>query len=273
VILVYGCGADPAGDWPVALKGLMSLVICRQVILIDGVNRITFSLMRGLRPIVSYGQILMAIYWIFAVAGTHLFSSISTQYFGSIMESIFTLFQLLLGEGWHDVMYAVCDQTISMASWYFVSYVFLISILFAQLFVGFIIERFSEIQSHVKKEGMFQEDPCGLEALQSKVQVLLQARSLLPRPRLQLLLPKALQNLHLQRWPQRLRRQRRRIGRLLRLPKPQLQLRQRLPQAEAMLLRCPIRAPARPAGQQRRTSRQLARRGQLVAPGRVRVML
>ncbi|CAK0870339.1 unnamed protein product, partial [Prorocentrum cordatum] len=80
-------------------------------------------------------------------------------------------------------------------------------------------------------------------------------------------------NLHLHRRPTRLRQHRGRMSRLLRLPKQLLQLRRRSPRAAAMLLGCPIEAPAGPAGRQRRASRRLARRGQRVAPGRFRVML
>ena len=43
-------------------------------------------------------------------------------------------------------MYAVCNKTNWMSAWYFILYIFLVTILFCQLFVGFIIEKFSEIQ-------------------------------------------------------------------------------------------------------------------------------
>ena len=71
-------------------------------------------------------------------------------------------------------MYAVCDNTLWISAWYFITYMFLVSILFAQLFVGFIIERFSDIQQHVNMDVAYQDCPYHKKSIESRVRVVLQ---------------------------------------------------------------------------------------------------
>jgi len=173
-VLCWGLGFSPRSSVLIHIKTLMAFSIVRLVTLMEGLNRIVFSLVSGL-DISNYIFLLIMVIQMFGTFGQQCFGTIAPEYFEpDNFTAYVTLFQLLLGEGWHEVMYAVANKTVWMSAWYFIAYIFLVTILFTQLFVGFIIEKFSEIQTQLSKEHNKHDDPFSEEMLQCKTFGILQ---------------------------------------------------------------------------------------------------
>jgi len=84
----------------------MAVSVFRLFTLMEGLNRIIFSLIRGL-DLYNYIMILMLVVQWFATFGQQTYGEVAPEYFQSeSLVSYMTLFQLLLGEGWHEVMCA-----------------------------------------------------------------------------------------------------------------------------------------------------------------------
>ena len=66
--------------------------------------------------------------------------------FDSLTNAMITLFQLLVGEAWHEVMYAAVKVTDWSYAYYFVSFSFIVSMLFTNLIVGVILAVFQMAQ-------------------------------------------------------------------------------------------------------------------------------
>jgi len=67
--------------------------------------------------------------------------------FDTIVDSMFTLFQVVSMETWVDIMYETMDRTEWSACLYFVVFVTVASIFIMQLFQGVVIQRFNEARS------------------------------------------------------------------------------------------------------------------------------
>ena len=62
------------------------------------------------------------------------------------------LFQLLVGEGWHDVMYAACEiQGWSIAT-YYIAYVMIVTVLVTNLVFGVILDAFQKTLEDEEEE-------------------------------------------------------------------------------------------------------------------------
>jgi len=73
-------------------------------------------------------------------------SDTGNQYFFSLGISVFTHFQLFIGEGWHDIMYSTVEKTDITAIYFFISYIILVTILFGNLFLGVLIDVYHEVE-------------------------------------------------------------------------------------------------------------------------------
>eukprot|EP00968_Pinguiococcus_pyrenoidosus_P029097 scaffold8312_cov325-Pinguiococcus_pyrenoidosus.AAC.1 len=66
--------------------------------------------------------------------------------FDSVTEAISTLFQIMVGENWHEIMFAAMDTPYGYtASIYFLAYVILVSVLFANMFIGILSQAYQDL--------------------------------------------------------------------------------------------------------------------------------
>jgi len=78
--------------------------------------------------------------------GLNVASDTGNLYFSTIGISMFTHFQLFIGEGWHDIMYGVAALSTSISMYFFISYIILVTLLFGNLFLGVIIDIYNEVE-------------------------------------------------------------------------------------------------------------------------------
>jgi len=67
-------------------------------------------------------------------------------FFGSQAQAWASMFRLFVGEGWHDILYAVSDATTVAARFLVCWIIFSLTLLISQLIVGIIINLFQELQ-------------------------------------------------------------------------------------------------------------------------------
>ena len=67
-------------------------------------------------------------------------------FFDTYSKSLSTFFRLFVAEDWSDVMYSATDATNTSARLFFMSYVLLATLLFAQLMIGWILSVFGSVQ-------------------------------------------------------------------------------------------------------------------------------
>lgn len=105
----------------------------------------------GVKAVQACRDILLAmvvIMCLFALTSRDLFADTTEDgvpVFDRFSKSMTTMFRLFIGEGWHSVMYAASDNTTGASKFFFMVYVFLVTMLFGQLLVGVIINLYQEV--------------------------------------------------------------------------------------------------------------------------------
>lgn len=102
--------------------------------------------------------LLMIIYYVYAVIGTNLFSTISPDTFGTLWESLYTLFQITLADDLGEISRPLLASSGISAVIYFVSFVILSAILVLNVIVGVVVDSVSEIKNATAKKEQQKED-------------------------------------------------------------------------------------------------------------------
>ena len=106
-------------------------------------------------------SVVLLLFYVWATAGVMLFggqlshvgdaAAPSLANFNSLLGAAATLFQLLVGSNWYEVMFEVRDKVGTLSVPYFVSWVVLCTVLVANLVVGIIVSAYRMV-SELRQE-------------------------------------------------------------------------------------------------------------------------
>jgi len=98
--------------------------------------------------------LLLLVMYVYAVYGIYFFKDkleLAFQdqappgNFDTLANAFVVLFQLLTAAQWDDVMYPTILATSWVTSWYFISFIFVVTLLFTNLFVGVVLSVFARL--------------------------------------------------------------------------------------------------------------------------------
>lgn len=124
--------------------------ILRLVSLIPKIQFITQVLLRTLSSIISIGVLLMVVYYIYAVISTTLYGQDFPQWFGSIGESYYTLFQIMTFESWSMGIVRPVMEKHPYAWIVFVSFLVIATYIVLNIVIGIIVDCIGEIKDSNK---------------------------------------------------------------------------------------------------------------------------
>ncbi len=133
----------PASGPFAILRTLRVLRVLRLVSVVPRLRRVITALLTAIPGMASVMGILLIIFYVTAVMTTQTFGSNPDpnmqKYFGDIGNSMFTLFQIMTLEGWHDI--ATDTLAIYPMAWmFFVSFITVASFAILNLFIGIIVD-------------------------------------------------------------------------------------------------------------------------------------
>lgn len=115
--------------------------------------RVIVQALLGALPSVAWVVVLlMIIYYVYAVIGTNLFSTIAPDTFGTLWDSLYTLFQITLADDLGEISRPLLASSGLSAVIYFVTFVILSAILVLNVIVGVVVDSVSEIKNASKEE-------------------------------------------------------------------------------------------------------------------------
>ncbi|KAA0172994.1 hypothetical protein FNF27_05485 [Cafeteria roenbergensis] len=141
------------------------LPVLRLFSVVHSTRQLVFGLLVRLP---AYAPLLVAMVtalFLYAVVGCWLFGGLLTALpqdvyssqranFNSMDSALTTLAQLLVGEGWHDIMFGAFDALASLwPAAYFLSFIALNTLLFSSIFVGIVCDTFEAIQRRSAEQG------------------------------------------------------------------------------------------------------------------------
>jgi len=160
------------------LRAFRILRILRLVSSVGAIRRVVSGLLQALPGMGSIVLLLGLIFYIFAVIATKLFGETFPEWFGSIGESSYTLFQIMTLESWSmGIVRPVMEQ--HPYAWIlFVPFIIVTAFAVLNLFIGVIVDAMQsehEADAHAERERMMEDTSAILEEvrlLRAEVQAL-----------------------------------------------------------------------------------------------------
>eukprot|EP00658_Telonema_sp_P-2_P068586 TRINITY_DN5750_c0_g7_i2.p1 TRINITY_DN5750_c0_g7~~TRINITY_DN5750_c0_g7_i2.p1 ORF type:complete len:1729 (-),score=407.69 TRINITY_DN5750_c0_g7_i2:274-5460(-) len=143
---------------------LMAFSTLRILTLVDEFSKLMLSISAGISPVRVYTVLLCVCIYEFATfaycafrpggwAGLEAPAFNNNDYWDSPVMSAITMYQLLVGENWHGVMNWTEEYTYKPVMLFFIMYTMIVSVLFAQLFIGIMIQMFQDMEEKREQGG------------------------------------------------------------------------------------------------------------------------
>jgi len=114
--------------------------VLRLISIVPELRVLISALIKALPPMGYVLLLMFIIFYIYAAAGSMLFSTINEELWGDILVSMLTLFRVVTFEDWTDVMYET--MKVYPLSWtFYLSFIFLNAFVFLNMMIGIVIDR------------------------------------------------------------------------------------------------------------------------------------
>ena len=166
-VLVVGIALVPATGPLSVLRTLRVLRVLRLLSVVPSMRHVIEALLAALPGIGSVASLILLIFYVSAVLTTNLFGADFPQWFGTIGESMYTLFQIMTLEGWSDGIVRPVMAVYPAAWTFFVPFILITSFAVLNLFIGIIVDAMQSrhqvefemeaVEAHDERAAMLQE--------------------------------------------------------------------------------------------------------------------
>ena len=137
--IVVGVALIPASGPLAVLRALRVLRVLRLITLVPSMKRVVGGLLSALPGLGSVTAIIGIIFYVAAVIATRLFGADFPQWFGTLGESAFTLFQIMTLEGWAMDIVRPVMQVFPLAWVFFLLFILASTFTLLNLFIAVIV--------------------------------------------------------------------------------------------------------------------------------------
>lgn len=145
--VVVGIALVPATGAFSVLRALRVLRVLRLVSIIPSMRRVVATLLAAIPGVSSIVGLLVLIIYVAAVMATKLFREASPEHFGNLGRSLWTLFQVMTGEGWPEVADAVMAEE-PMAWIFFLVFILLSTFVVLNLFLAVMVNAMETVRAN-----------------------------------------------------------------------------------------------------------------------------
>ncbi|WP_141014867.1 ion transporter [Nocardioides sambongensis] len=138
--LIVGVALVPASGPFSVLRALRVLRVLRLVSVLPRLRFIVEALLAAIPGIGAIGALLALIFYVAAVMATSLFGDTFPEWFGSIGDSLYTLFQVMTLESWSMGIVRPVMEVHPWAWTFFVTFILLSSFTILNLFIAVIVD-------------------------------------------------------------------------------------------------------------------------------------
>jgi voltage-gated sodium channel len=137
--IVVGISLMPAAETFSVLRALRILRVLRLITVVPHLKRVVGGLLAALPGMGSILLLIALIYYVFAVMATKLFGADHPNLFGTLGDSLFTLFTVMTLEGWVDGVTKPVMETHPHAWVFFIVFIVVTSFMVLNLFIGVVV--------------------------------------------------------------------------------------------------------------------------------------
>ena len=147
----------PASGPLAVLRALRVLRVLRLITLVPSMKRVVGGLLSALPGLGSVTAIIGIIFYVAAVIATKLFGADFPQWFGTLGESAFTLFQIMTLEGWAMEIVRPVMEVFPLAWVFFLLFILASTFTLLNLFIAVIVNAIQREHSAEAKPSADQE--------------------------------------------------------------------------------------------------------------------
>ena len=149
--IIVGIALAPTTGAFSVLRALRILRILRLISVVPSLRRVVGALLGALPGMGSIVALMGLVFYVFAVMATKLFGGAFPQWFGSVGESAYSLFQIMTLESWSMGIVRPVMELFPWAWAFFVPFILSTSFVVLNLFIGIIV---SAMQAEHDEEAM-----------------------------------------------------------------------------------------------------------------------
>ena len=152
--VVVAIALVPASGPLAVLRALRILRVLRLLTLVPSMRRVVGALLGSIPGLSSIALVLLLIYYVFAVIATKLFAEHFPQWFGSIGESLYSLFQIMTLESWSMGIVRPVMVEYPYAWIFFIIFILIATFTMLNLFIAIIVnamQSFTEQENRERK--------------------------------------------------------------------------------------------------------------------------
>ncbi len=142
--VVIGIALVPATETFSVLRSLRVLRVLRLITGVPTLRRVVAGLLAALPGMGSIVFLIGLIYYVFAIMATKLFGDDNPNLFGTLGDSLFTLFTVMTLEGWTNDVAKPVMQNHPYAWVFFVVYIVITTFMVLNLFIGVVVNAMQE---------------------------------------------------------------------------------------------------------------------------------
>lgn len=165
----------PASGSFAVLRALRILRVLRLLTMVPSMRRVVGALLAAIPGLGSIGLMLLILYYVFAVIATNLFGTSYPEWFGTLGNSFYTLFQIMTLESWSMGIVRPVMETFPYAWAFFVPFILIATFTMLNLFIAIIVsamQSYSEAEHQVTVQAIHQTQETLETDLHEEVQLL-----------------------------------------------------------------------------------------------------
>ena len=149
---VVGIALTPNVEVLSALRALRILRVLRLLSVVPRMRLVVEALLQSLPGLGSIAGLLVLLYYVFAVIATKLFGADFPEWFGTIGESMYSLFQIMTLESWSMGIVRPVMEVYPNAWLFFVPFILIATFTMLNLFIAIIVNSMQSLADDVALE-------------------------------------------------------------------------------------------------------------------------
>ena len=171
----------PSGGWLQILRIFRVFRLFRLISIIPQMRRVVTALFAVIPGMLSVWALLTVIFYIFAIITTQTYGAAFPQWFWTLGQSFYTLFQIMTLESWSMGIVRPVMEQFPLAWIVFVSFIFIATFIMVNLIIAIVVEAMwklsQEEENHIidKIDDSQHASQADIKRLEDKIDALIQA--------------------------------------------------------------------------------------------------
>ena len=157
------------------LRILRVLRLLRLITIVPQMKKIVMALIKVIPGMASIAALLSLVFYIFAIMATQLYGESFPEWFGTLGETFYTLFQIMTLESW-SMGIARPVMEVYPSSWiFFITFVLIATFIMINLIIAVVVDAMGELnneESHIIEEIQESEDHTKVEVEKLRLEIL-----------------------------------------------------------------------------------------------------